>query len=265
MKNFKFLIVLLPILLFSCTKDDIPAYASKCKILKSELAFASDEISFYDHEYVYKNNLLVARINFGNSVSASTGQYVHGEVSRDSLVYDDLRRVSQIYELPAHNNISYRVSEFIYDSPMNSRPSKRLQHYFYSDTLFSSYEENISYKDGRISKTEVDYVDDQYSYSEMTTYSYDGNGNLLEKHYTYIYENSISETITTYDDYDNKKNPFREFPLLDYFGIAESPNNYTSYTVINQSNGINNGHHSKNFVLDYNKRGYPKIGEYDCK
>lgn len=253
--------------LISCSKDEIPAEKSdNCKLLDYEkvLIIGSSEPN-YKHKLIYSADKITSRINYDN-VAPNSGLYVLGEISRDSLVYDNLGRISKIYKIPLYQNYTY--SEFMYDNS-NTLPHKRneISVFNYSNSTYTYiYPEDIYYDNkNRIIRTVIDYNEPNYEFDITTIYEYDNNGNLTKIDYKKEQSGIIFQTVSEYSDYDNKLNPFSNFPFIDFRGISSSINNFKNYQTRNFTNGNITGSSEGTYNYEYNEFNYPLIGIYECK
>lgn len=264
-KNLIFLII--GITLISCSKDETPTEKSyNCKLLDYEKVsiIGSSEPS-YKHKLIYSGNKITTRINYDN-VAPNSSLYILGEISRDSLVYDNLGRISKIYKIPLNDNYTY--SEFIYDNS-NSLPHKRneISVFNYPNSTHTYiYPEDIYYDNkNRIIRTVVDYNEPNYEFDITTIYEYDNNGNLTKIDYKKEQYGNTFQTISEYSDYDNRLNPFSNFSLIDFRGISSSTNNFKHYQTRNYTNENITGNSEGTYNYEYNEFNYPLIGIYECK
>ncbi|HEY9168917.1 MAG TPA: hypothetical protein VIN72_05480 [Lutibacter sp.] len=260
-------ILIIGISLISCSKDEIASEKSNsCYLLDYEKSsvLGSSEVS-YKHKLSYSGNKITSRINYDN-VSPNVGLYILGEISRDSLVYDNLGRISKIYKIPLYDNYTY--SEFIYENS-NSLPHKRneISIFNYTNSTYTFiYPEDIYYDNkNRIIRTVIDYNEPNYEFDITTIYEYDNNGNLTKIDSKKVQYGNTFQTISEYSDYDNKLNPFSNFPFIDFRGISVSTNNFRHYQTTKYTNENITGISDGTYSYEYNEYNYPLIGIYECK
>lgn len=263
-------------LILSCSKDETqtPTFQG-CKLLKYGKVVSADagnipsETIGYLRHYIYNNNNVLSKeINFGFRSLTGSGHKIFDEIIRDSLVYDKRNRLDKIYHKPKkHTGYNY-FSEFLYKTSNSSKPYKRLEHRLnYDNTLFRTYEESIYYSENKISRTEMHYValdNKDVTVSKISRYKYDERGNLIEIHKSESRGEYLREEITKYSKYDDKKNPFKNIPTLDYRGISDSNNYYSEYEITTYNKGELDSAESGKHKREYNSYGYPEIGIYEC-
>ncbi len=245
----------------NCSSENNPEKKeSACKILKyNKLA-----PNIYQAEFVYQNERLIKRQNFGNTASASVGHTIYGKLSEDSIVYNSNNTVEKIIYTK-----DKRYDIFFYEG--NSKLPYRRENIRISDNGYTArWIENIQYdSQNRIIQTIGDYDDEETEIYKITTkYSYDSKGNLSQISETNNpLDGNIVEKITSFYNYDSNKNPFKNInvPFTDYRSKSYSENNYR--TLISKS--IYKGNTTIEYTWEissyqYNEFGYPLFAEYEC-
>lgn len=254
-------LILVGILCLSCTKED-SITDKTCKI-QEYYPYIEEPVTLYNYKLLYSGDKIIKRIRNGNIDPLTSGGSAWGEISSDSIVFDNQGRVWKIYKIPKMPD--YWYSEFIYTNS-DGFPDKRNELHFYNDTYTHTVPEDIFYDNqNRIIKTVVDYNEPGYEFDETTTYYYDEDGNLSKIEITGSKYGDIYSEVKIYADYDQKKNPFINMPFIDFRGISSSKNNYRHTESSSYLNGTLQGGSSGTFSLDYNEFGYPLIGTYECK
>lgn len=258
------LIITFFIILNGCSNDDSTVF-NDCQLLKYEEVITKGRSEMnYKHELIYSENKIIKRVNY-DFVTSSSGYTLFQEVSRDSIIYDDLGRTYRIYKtLPFQNN--YNLYEFVYESS-NSLPIKILKSNISTVATYTTHL-NLFYSNNKIFKS-IETVDEfnPLFYGEVTTlYEYNPNGNLSKIEREEVNDNSgdINKMITEYMDYDEQNNPYLTFPFLEYFGISNSSNNYRTQNVTYYHNGNEYSSEQFSWTYEYNEFGYPLIGIYNC-
>jgi len=260
MNNNNIIVLILGFFLISCSNDEIIPDTDSCQLKEygKIVELGSSEIN-YRHKLIYDGEKITKRINFGN-VTPSGGLYYFGEVSKDSLVYDNYERLWKIYQVPLRKKYSY--SEFKYENS-SVLPNKRNEIFIFNYTNSThtyTYPEEIFYDNkGRIIRTVVDYKDPTYEFNSTTIYEYDSSGNLIKEVNTKDVNGNTSKIITELSDYDDKKNPFSSFPFIDYRGISNSVNNFRHYEITNYDNINISGIRSGTYNFEYNDFDYPLL------
>lgn len=266
MKNI-FKILLIGISIVSCSDDDIIPESNNCSLIEygnTSVHGGYEKRYRNKHKLIYSGEKIVKRINHGN-IAPSSGFYIDGEISRDSLIYDSLGRLWKIYQTPLLENYSY--SEFEYTNS-NKFPFRRNEIHisnYTGSTYKFIYPEDIYYDaDNRIIKTVVNYDKPNYEFNFTTNYEYDTNGNLTKKDFKETRKEYTSRAITEYSDYDEKNNPFLSIPLIDFRGVSSSKNNYRWFRILIYYNENLQTSISGAYNYEYNDFDYPLIGEYNC-
>jgi len=105
---------------------------------------------------------------------------------------------------------------------------------------------------------------------EKEEFDYDEVGNLLEHNKTIYLDTYTYSIVKSYNDYDNMKNPFRDFPFRDNFGLRNSLNNFQSSQIIEGTIDSLGEFIGIPYIeifgmtISYNEFGYPFFLEYDC-
>jgi len=247
------------ILCINCTKEN-SLIDTTCKI-QEYYPFVEIPVPLYNYKVLYSDDKIIKRIRNGNIAPSTSGVSVWGEISRDSIVFDEQGRVWKIYKMPKTPHNWY--SEFLYINS-DALPDKRNELHFYNDAYTHTVPEDIFYDiQNRIIKTVVDYNKPGYEFDETTIYFYE-NGNLSKIEITGSKYGINYSEVRVYADYDKKKNPFINMPFIDFRGISSSKNNYRHTESSHYSNGLLSGSSSSSFSLNYNEYGYPLIGTYEC-
>lgn len=240
-----------------CSDDDnnVPS----CKLLKwNPRKFGGDTI--YLNEHLYENNRLVANIvktRYSFDLFYTTRIY--------AVEYNTGGKIISVES-------EYELDEFLY-TQNSSRPNVR-NHYSKRNGIPGlEYKEDITYDGaGRIIKT-VQFNDNeaiQYHAILTTTYEY-VNNNLYRyaesSHVTTPNYTDSYGSVTYFDGYDDKKNPFKNFksPFVVERQLQFSNNNWTSFqktSIDSEGNEENGAFESRTYT--YNELGYPLPGVYDC-
>jgi len=263
--NNSIIVLIIGFFLVSCSNEEIIPDTDSCLIKEYGHVFIiSSSETHYKHKLLYAGEKIMKRINY-DYVAPAAGIYNLGEVSRDSLVYDNYERLWKIYQVPLSKNYSY--SEFEYNKS-NVLPYKRNEIFIFNytnSTYTYTYPEEIFYDSkGRIIRTVLDYTEPNYEFNTTTIYEYDSNGNLLKIDSTKEQYGITNQIISEYSDYDDKKNPFSSFPFLDSRGISSSINNFRHYEIITYTNKDITGTQIGTYNYEYNDFDYPLLGTYDC-
>lgn len=271
---------------FGCSSDDdnLPPVQQEvfpCKIMKCGQVnifnnSGTIDTVMYQVHFEYENDRIIKRLNYGY-VSVSTG-FTHWQLkSTDSLVYDDLNRVTRIYYDIYHlGNSPVRANDhFFYDGIAN-QPFKREHISYWVDDPdnIEKLVENIHYDFfGRISNTQLTHIypDDVPGITETSekNYAYDESGNLVTsvENFTYNYMTTtiLSTSTTNYSNYDSHKNPYRSIkvPFADLRDLNYSYNNPLTREYISNHEGDVSG--TSTHTLDYNEHDYPLFAEYECQ
>lgn len=269
-------IFLLPFI--SCSSDDaLETQTSTCKIVKYNKDLSYDSKYNYDAEFVYKNNRMIKRKNYGNILPAETGFIKYGVVSEDSIVYDKNNNVEKIINLESrisNDGISIYKIERKYDnffySGNSKKPYKRESFTIEIDGKVSSkWIETMRYDSkNRIIQTDG-YSEARPEYRTIQTkFIYDTNGNLEEYSQIEIYNKSQRGTVDKYSNYDTNKNPFKNITVqfVEYRNLSYSNNNYRTHTSEKIDSEVKDTGISiwqiDSFV--YNENGYPLFAELEC-
>lgn len=252
--------------IFGCTNDtDNPPQPEvfHCKLLKyGKLATYNNEVQ-YQNGFLYQNDVMTKRLNYGNTLSSSTGMYLFGIQSKDSIVYNSRGNTEKIFYR------SNRYDVFYYEG--NSKnPNRREGITVGQNGYIDKWIENITYDTSdRISKTEGYYPDFPGELKIKNNYIYDSTGNLNQTIEEKVdINNNIKKTIVTYSNFDTAKNPFKniDVPFIEYRHLKYSQNNYRKFESITTFNGkLDNFNNWEISAYSYNEYDYPLFGEYECQ
>lgn len=271
MQKLKQVIILLGIITLTSCEDPLtnnsPQHSNnECKLVKYNKLVNGNAI-FYQTQLQYENNFITKRLNYGNIAPSTTGAYVFGLESKDSIVYNVNNLVEKIY-YEKKGTATEKYDHFFYQ-PNNPNPFKRERIRNFQDISYTEkYTEMITYNNGKIIKTVGSY-EDSPQYLTTKDYTYNTSGNLIktiEEDHPNLNSFVTVETID-YSKYDTAINPFRSIsvPFIENRNLKYSANNCRKISSAKTENGVLSS--SSDWEIDnfqYNEHGYPLVGEYLC-
>lgn len=238
-KTFEKLILFIPfsLIIISCSKDkdncnlgcSLNSY-SDCRL---ETIDKIDNISSLNYHFYYNNSNIVEKIkttfiaNQDTTITNYVFHYSEGKLTGFTTYMHD----NEFVDTTIDGSVTYDDGLI---QKVNFRPD-------YNRCYEFQYDNN-----GKVIK--VSNVNNG-KIINSSTFTYNNNFNISEE----IYYNGTS-TLFKYEDYDNKKNPYRAINLPDAiiysFGIGWpfSQNNFLSET----------------YVYQYNLNDFPEIQEFTC-
>lgn len=270
MKKYAFYSVLLLFIFIVSCRDSNEGVENKstCYITKfNKTIFPNlNNQMFYLSEFQYNENRIIKKMDY--TVVQSGTQYILQEFSTIDVVYDSKNQPVKIIEPIGDNNTQY-IDELTYDSSgkliVKDRIFKQLSLNTSSHSVFS-YTYNSQNKVIAIEGKLYDRLGNLAA-TQIENLEYE-NGNLVkvEKKWTSKTQDFYQITITTYENYDDKPNPYSyinvPFQYLEY--SRYSKNNYRKMTKnVTVSDGSFSSS-TETYTYTYNENGYLNYFEYKC-
>lgn len=277
MKPFKIITVLLFLFFtFSSCEDNMEVgEVEKCRLTKYRNIFTVDFSDFGSQKI---NSLIYNKEKLNSRIIHYSG----GVILKDSIVYDNLGRVSKvIYVKTTDLLVGFGHEEYFYEDSKKT-PTKRVELRDYGNGLIKIKEEDFWFNNfGQLEQTTlINFkIDGKKSTKEISNYIYNKQNNLIElKIEYYTTWGEINETdFIVFNNYDDKKNPYYGLPFLNLRQLSFSSNNCKSISGVkkNRFGDVISSFTVDGYLLDgylYNEHGYPItdesrwgfLAEYDC-
>lgn len=269
MKKF-ILLYLIAHLLLSCNSDNTMIEEPSCKLQNVDVTFL--EPTFGDDSEPLRwigGGLSNVNFEYGNS----------GKIEKS---------IGGFFKLPPATGFDYRVSDEIYDSIVHKSNTIQIFKRHSLPELLPFKDIDISYElnaYGTPIKKTTSLFQFSYKYEngkliestrlrhekDVSVYTYE-NDNLVKIETILLdsNENPYQRVIHTFEEYDDKENPFRGlFYIRGAFYRSLSKNNYRAYRETYERRNENGewqefGYFNSRDDFEYNEESLPKFGEFNC-
>jgi hypothetical protein len=252
-KLIKTVIILIGILLASCSSDDSNEQVPESSGLLKRMEINDPSIIPYVYEFYYNDNSTINEIYFYNFFAGDR---------KDKFYYDNQGNIEYVESILLSNNQVVQTVNFTYNSSGQLINEIKIDNINNNEVI---ERRDYFFENGMLSCMNSCY-DSTCSSFQQVCYEYDGNGNSI----TTTYKDDNGQTLFQIDitEFDNNKSPYfgsniagiiyTTNPAFGSLGFIDDINNPLNRSVTTYfSNGNINLEFETNYTIDFNSSDLP--------